>query len=72
MEPAANIIAKCGGARAVAKIVGCSENWVFRWRLATDKGGTGGLIPAKAQKKLMQASKDGLFDLKPDDFFEGV
>lgn len=69
---AETIIKKCGGVANVAAIVGCSENWVYRWKMAKDAGGTGGRVPAKAQAAIMEAAKQGKCKVKPSDFFEGA
>lgn len=72
MTIAERIITKCGGVKRTAELVEQSENWVYRWRLTVDKGGTGGRVPPKAQKKLIAAAKAGLVDIQPADFFEGA
>ena len=72
MTIADRVIEKCGGVKRAAELVGQSENWVYRWRLAVDKGGTGGRVPQKAQERLMEAAKAGLVDVTPADFFESA
>lgn len=69
MTNADRIIEKCGGVKRVAELVGQSENWVYRWRLPVERGGTGGRVPQKAQRKLIEAASLGLVDLAPADFF---
>lgn len=46
-EPAAQIISKLGGLTAVAKAADVTPTSVQRWRLPSEKGGTGGFIPRK-------------------------
>lgn len=70
MSPADNIIEKCGGVAQVARICGCSENWVYRWKLPESKGGTGGRIPGPMQAKLIAATLAGQVRLKLADFQE--
>jgi len=65
-----NVIRKCGGPRAVARLVGMSYSQVFKWRHLKSKGGTGGLVPAGAQEKLMQLAVAGQVSLTPGDFFD--
>ena len=67
---AERIINKCGGARRVAEIVGCSENWVYRWKMEKDAGGTGGRVPRKAQEALLAAAAKGTINVAPADFFD--
>jgi hypothetical protein len=72
MTIAGNVIEKCGGVARVAEICGCTENWVYRWRLDRLNGGTGGLVPRSAQEALLQAAKDGKVNITPADFFDAV
>lgn len=67
---AARIIEKCGGVEATAKLSECSPNWVYRWRMKRSAGGTGGHIPASAQRKLMEAAAKKKCKLSPSDFFD--
>lgn len=69
MSIADRIIKKCGGVQRTAELSGKSVNWVYRWKLGTDKGGTGGRIPFKAQQSLLEAANKGLVDIEPADFF---
>lgn len=70
MNAATRVIQKCGGVPRTASLAETSENWVYRWRLDKDKGGTGGVIPPKAQMKLLEAASRGEVDISPSDFFE--
>jgi hypothetical protein len=63
---ASRIIAKCGGHQAVADALKIDISRVYRFTYEPDRGGTGGLIPAKHQSVLL-----GKFpQLAPEDFFE--
>lgn len=64
------VIEKCGGVRAVSAITGLSESSIYKWTYSAQKGGTGGLVPSRAQVALIEAAKRGEVDLKPEDFFE--
>lgn len=72
MTIAHKIIEKCGGVSSVAAICGCTENWVYRWKLPRQKGGTGGYVPRSAQEAILAAAREGKVQVKPEDFFEGA
>jgi hypothetical protein len=63
---AAHVIAKCGGVKPVAKALKIDVSRVYRFTHATEKGGTGGLIPARHQQILLEKFKDSI---EPADFF---
>ena len=65
-EPASTIIEKLGGLTVVATACGLDVSSVLRWRLPKKRGGTGGLIPAKHQAKLV-----GL-GAQPSEFIPGL
>jgi hypothetical protein len=69
MEPAQTVINKCGGFAAAAEMAERSEVRVRRWTYSKDKGGTGGLIPAESQVRLLAAAKARGLDLRPEHFF---
>lgn len=69
MEPAKSIIELCGGFAAVADMTGRNIAQVYRWTYAKEKGGTGGLIPADVQLKLMEAARAKGIPLTPEHFF---
>lgn len=71
MWPARGVIDKCGGAEAVADLCGCSVNWVYRWLMSSDSGGTGGRVPTKPRRRLLDAALAGKVDLSPADFEDG-
>lgn len=64
--PAARVIAKCGGHHVVANALKIDVSRVYRFTYGADRGGTGGLIPAKHHARLMGAFGD---KLAPADFF---
>jgi hypothetical protein len=60
-QPAASVISVMGGLSAVANAAEVSVTSVQRWRLPSSKGGTGGIIPAKYHKRLIEhAASQGL------------
>ena len=70
-SPAASIIAKCGGSKAVARITGAHCSRVSRWQYAKAQGGTGGVIPhAAAMKIIFWAKKHRRRGLGPSAFMK--
>jgi hypothetical protein len=73
MEPAASIIRLMGGAQDVGDIVGKHPSRVYRWTYPESvREGTGGVIPAKDQRKLLDHAKAKGIDLQPGDFFDAT
>lgn len=68
-EPANTIIAKFGGHRAVADIVGKDLTRVYRWTYPRDRGGTGGIIPQSDAVRLLEHAKENGVPVSADDFF---
>ena len=69
MEPAKSIISQLGGVQAVASVVGKHPSNVYRWMYDVNREGTGGIIPAKDQVRLLEHARASGKDLRPDDFF---
>lgn len=76
LEPARSVILKFGdgkslsdGIDAVARIVGRHRTRVYRWMLPAEKGGTGGIIPGRAQRLLFEYAKRERLDVEATDFF---
>jgi hypothetical protein len=69
--PAEHVIRKCGGHQAVAEMIGVDVTRVYRWTYSKDRGGTGGFIPARHQRALLEKAKAAGKNLKPEDFFKG-
>jgi hypothetical protein len=68
--PAARVISKFGGHKAVASAAGVDVSRVFRWTYPASRGGTDGVIPTRHQQRLLnEAHKQGI-DLRPEDFFQ--
>lgn len=69
LEPAKTVIEICGGYSTVAEMVGRSEVRVRRWAYPKERGGTGGVIPADCQQRLLDAARRAGKDLRPEHFF---
>jgi hypothetical protein len=69
---ASNIIAKCGGHRIVAEWTGVDISRVHRWTYPSERGGTGGVIPAKHQPTILDKARAAGVKLSPADFFEAA
>ncbi len=69
MNVAQHVIAKCGGAQAVADMLGITRNAVDRWKYAVGSGGTGGIIPTRRQHEIIEKARERGIDLTPSDFF---
>lgn len=54
LDPAATVVALCGGIDATAKLVGRDRSVVNRWLLSKERGGTGGLIPMRHARTLLE------------------
>lgn len=70
MNIAQRVITKCGGYEKTAAITERTVSVVYRWTYEKSKGGTGGLIPADAQQKIMAAASRKEVDILASDFFE--
>jgi len=69
LDPAKAIIEKVGGAHTVAQITGRSVTRVYRWMYPSNRGGTGGLIPHREARKLLEYAAENKIDLKAGEFF---
>lgn len=65
MNAAERIIAKFGGIRPMARIVGLAPNSVQNWKRT-------GLIPASRQQGLLELARREGIELEPADFFEAA
>lgn len=70
LNPAHKIITKLGGEKAVAEQLGLSESVVYRWAYPRDRRGTGGLIPARHIKPLIEIARARGKRLTLQDFFQ--
>lgn len=51
---AAIVIGKFGTACRLAKLLKCSDSTVYRWDYPKSHGGSDGMIPAKALRKILE------------------
>lgn len=68
MNPASQIIQKLGGEAKVRELTGASITAPYRWQYPKDKGGTGGLIPQRHHRTLLNYAQDNAIDLSAEDF----
>ena len=67
MEPAKTIIERLGGEAKVSEITGTSFTAPYRWQHSKQKRGTGGLIPQKYHRLLLDYAAANGIDLKAED-----
>lgn len=68
MEPAASIIERLGGEQEVSRITGRAYTAPYRWQQPIAKGGTGGLIPQKLHRILLDHARSNGIPLTAADF----
>ena len=68
MDPARSIITKLGGETAVAHICGTAASAPYRWQYARERGGTGGLIPQRHHRALMDYAEAKRIPLAAEEF----
>lgn len=68
MEPASSIIRKLGGEAVVSDITGTAYTAPYRWQHEREKGGTGGLIPQRYHRTLLDYAHKKRITLKSDEF----
>lgn len=68
MNPAAEIVEKLGGPKVVARVTGRASTAPYRWQYEKDKGGTGGLIPQKYHRALLDYARDNKIALSAEEF----
>jgi hypothetical protein len=71
MEPADSIISRLGGVGAVAKATGVHRTRVSNWKRPREKGGTGGVIPQKHHRTLLDYALSQDVVLRAEDFLYG-
>ena len=72
ISPAERTIAKFRSAQKVAEIAGVNVSNVHRWTYPKDRGGTGGLVPGRHHRRLLDAGRDPDIGLTPADLVEWV
>lgn len=68
MEPARTIIERLGGPAKVAEITGTALTAPYRWQNPEEKGGTGGFIPRKYHRGLLDFAAANGIELAAADF----
>lgn len=68
LEPARSVISKLGGVDTVALATGAHRTRVFRWMYPSSRGGTGGLIPQRHIRTLLDYAASKHVKLSPADF----
>lgn len=68
MEPASTIISKLGGPAKLARELGLNRVTVSKWKRPRESGGTGGLIPNKHMRAILNAAKDGGVEITAECF----
>lgn len=67
-EPASSIISRLGGEAEVSRIAGTAYTAPYRWQHRREKGGTGGQIPQRYHRVLLDHARAQGIDLTADDF----
>jgi len=68
MDPAKQIIGRLGGEAQVAFITGTAYTAPYRWQAAKWKGGTGGLIPQRYHRTLLDYARSNGIALDAEEF----
>lgn len=72
LTPAEFAIRQFGGAQPLSRIVHQSNlKLAFKWKRSRERGGTGGLIPAKYFAPILDAGKLRGIDITPNDLIYG-
>jgi hypothetical protein len=68
MNPAQTIIDKLGGVSVVAEVASVHRTRVSNWKRPREKGGTGGIIPQRHHRSLLDYAKAKQINLTADEF----
>jgi hypothetical protein len=68
MEPADSIIAKFGGPNRVAGIVKVHRTRVSKWKSPRESGGTGGLVPQRYHRTLLDYAAEQSIPFSAEEF----
>jgi len=66
------IFTKLGGPAVAAGATGVAVQTAYRWSYPKERGGTGGVIPAKYHQILLDFSSKSDLPLKHSDFFNST
>ena len=67
-NPASIVIARLGGEAMVSHITGTAYTAPYRWQAARANGGTGGLIPQRHHRRLIDYARSQGIPLSADEF----
>lgn len=65
--PASRVISAFGGVRATARILDVASSTVSRWQKAREHGGTGGKVPTKHMREVLDEAKRRGLHLSAED-----
>jgi hypothetical protein len=68
MEPASSIVKKLGGPTVIAKLTGCALSTPYDWQKPRDRKGTGGLVPQRYHRTLIDYARRHGIRLSAEDF----
>lgn len=68
ISPATKLVEKFGGPEIVARVTGRASTAPYRWQHTKDKGGTGGLVPQRYHRALLDYAEANGIDWKAEDF----
>ena len=71
MKPAELVIAKFGGVRPLARLLGLDHSTLCGWQRKAPKG-SDGLVPSRYHKPLLDLAKEKGIELTPDDLIYGT
>jgi hypothetical protein len=66
-EPAATVIERFDGARALASLLKLDKSTVCQWRVPKARGGTDGIIPGKHHAALLRLACQRSVPLRPEE-----
>ena len=67
-NPASIIIARLGGEATVSSVTGTAYTAPYRWQAVRAKGGTGGLIPQRHHRRLIDYARAKGIPLSAEEF----
>lgn len=68
MEPASTIISKLGGPSRLARELGLHRVTVAKWKRPREAGGTGGMIPNRHMRAILNAARDSGVEISAECF----
>lgn len=71
-EPASSLIFALGGLTAISRATGVSIVTVQRWRFPSEKGGTGGFIPRKYHRQIIELAAQRGIELPQAAFIDAT